>query len=81
MATRCFAAAVCCMSVLWLAGCVYSGSPMCEPQGFSSSYFRYQMQAQQQAQRQRTVAAQQQSVVYCDDCEEPSWWDRFRSHY
>ena len=72
-------------SALFLMGCVYSGSPLSEPQGFSSSYFRYQMQARQQAavvQRQRALAALEQSAEPPTEvAEEPSWWDRMRSRF
>lgn len=48
--------------VLALSGCVYSSSPT-EPQGFSSSHFRYQMQANERtaaARRQQAFAAMEQ---------------------
>lgn len=49
-----------CVLGLGLAGCIYSGASTVETPGFSSTYFRYQMQAQQQAvvaRKQREIAA------------------------
>lgn len=87
MTTRHFAAAsASCWAAVWLCGCIYSGAAMNEPQGFSSSHFRYQMQARQQAavaQRQRALAVSvEQPPEECYEiCEEPSLMDRLRSRF